>query len=191
MPFSVSQGRHGIMILESMAVMSSPKQDNNTILIQDHPVAQVKPPCSQSEHTCDPRVWASQLPWCSNVKDLCCTFPGIGGSSFYPETLSDGENLHCRCQFSRGVNHPGSSHLVSVEGTQFLFFNINSFLWQFSHQSLVYFNNLPSCKISWLSSAVLTNHIMLQFTVCSWYTGFTFSSSLCPSGWILQERITS
>ncbi|KAL3969691.1 TSPY-like 2 [Sarotherodon galilaeus] len=34
-------GRHGIMILESIAVMSSPKQDNNTILIQDHPVAQV------------------------------------------------------------------------------------------------------------------------------------------------------
>uniref|UniRef100_A0A3Q2VM08 Integrin alpha 4 n=1 Tax=Haplochromis burtoni TaxID=8153 RepID=A0A3Q2VM08_HAPBU len=35
-------GRHGIMILESMAVMSSPKQDNNTILIQDHPVVLVE-----------------------------------------------------------------------------------------------------------------------------------------------------
>uniref|UniRef100_I3JIG4 Integrin subunit alpha 4 n=1 Tax=Oreochromis niloticus TaxID=8128 RepID=I3JIG4_ORENI len=56
-------GRHGIMILESTAVMSSPKQDNNTILIQDHPVAQVKknPAANQSTLLCDPRVWASQL----------------------------------------------------------------------------------------------------------------------------------
>lgn len=68
MPFSVSQGRHGIMILESMAVMSSPKQDNNTILIQDHPVAQVKLPRSQSEHTA---VWSESLGFTVAVVQQC------------------------------------------------------------------------------------------------------------------------
>ncbi|XP_030613668.1 integrin alpha-4 [Archocentrus centrarchus] len=34
-------GRHGIMMLEGTAVMSSPRQDNHTVLIQDQPVAQV------------------------------------------------------------------------------------------------------------------------------------------------------
>uniref|UniRef100_A0A3Q0SRR6 Integrin alpha 4 n=1 Tax=Amphilophus citrinellus TaxID=61819 RepID=A0A3Q0SRR6_AMPCI len=36
-------GRHGIMMLEGTAMMSSPRQDNHTVLIQDQPVAQVKP----------------------------------------------------------------------------------------------------------------------------------------------------
>lgn len=56
------------MILESMAVMSSPKQDNNTILIQDHPVAQVKLPCSQSEHTA---VWSESLGFTVAVVQQC------------------------------------------------------------------------------------------------------------------------
>uniref|UniRef100_A0A3B4ZUC7 Integrin subunit alpha 4 n=1 Tax=Stegastes partitus TaxID=144197 RepID=A0A3B4ZUC7_9TELE len=33
-------GRHGIMLLESTAMMSSPRNDSNTIVIQDQPIAQ-------------------------------------------------------------------------------------------------------------------------------------------------------
>uniref|UniRef100_A0A3Q4N2Y5 Integrin alpha 4 n=1 Tax=Neolamprologus brichardi TaxID=32507 RepID=A0A3Q4N2Y5_NEOBR len=84
-------GRHGIMILESMAVMSSPKQDNNTILIQDHPVAQVKPPAAnQNTLLCDPRVWASQLPWCSNASRFLLLF--VRQAGFFKRELHHKED---------------------------------------------------------------------------------------------------
>lgn len=38
----LSQGRHGIMMLESTAMMTSPREDAHTSLIQEHPVAQVQ-----------------------------------------------------------------------------------------------------------------------------------------------------
>lgn len=40
---SLSQGRHGIMKIESTAVMSNPKADPHTILIHGQPLTEVKP----------------------------------------------------------------------------------------------------------------------------------------------------
>lgn len=39
---SLSQGRHSIMMLETLAMISSPREDRHNILMQKQPAAQVK-----------------------------------------------------------------------------------------------------------------------------------------------------
>lgn len=43
---SLHQGRHGIMKIESTAVMSNPKADPHTVLIHGQPITEVKPTSS-------------------------------------------------------------------------------------------------------------------------------------------------
>lgn len=55
---SLSQGRHGIMKIESTAVMSNPKADAHTILIHGQPLTEVKP-TSANVHIQEPATMKS------------------------------------------------------------------------------------------------------------------------------------
>ena len=87
--------------------MSNPRGPH-TVLIHGQPLTQVK-------HL---DICHNQEPTTLGVTNnyVCGTFPGGGGSSFYPETLNNSESLHHRRQFSFGFDDPGCSHLVFVEG---------------------------------------------------------------------------
>lgn len=55
---SLSQGRHGVMKIESTAVMSNPKADPHTILIHGQPLTEVNP-ASGNIHTQQPATMKS------------------------------------------------------------------------------------------------------------------------------------
>lgn len=130
------QGRHGIMMLESTAVMSSPREDPHTVLMQGLPFTQVTQN-SQSGWTAQwtlLQIFVSLFlkksmkklypqnkssPHCCIIlsNPVFCAAPlGVGGSRLYPEAHYSGANLHHCCQFGFRTDDPRCSHLVSVEG---------------------------------------------------------------------------
>lgn len=105
----VFQGRHAVMMLESTAIVTSPREDSHTVLIKDQPVAQVKYEILKT-------VLYSNSSGSGSL--MLKEFPGGGGSRFYPETLNGYEDFHHRGQFSFRPDHPDSSHLVFMEGNE-------------------------------------------------------------------------